>query len=47
MAQQQCTIFWHLSRLAHYQNWVFDREHHQNRLPIGPDWVWLGLIPVD
>jgi hypothetical protein len=45
--QQQSTIFWLRGRSAHHQNRVFDREHRQNRLLIGSDWVWSGLIPID
>jgi hypothetical protein len=30
-----------------YQNRVFDWEHHQNWLPIGSGWVWLGLVGPD
>jgi hypothetical protein len=29
-AQQQRTVFWHRGQSVHHQNWVFDREHHQN-----------------
>jgi hypothetical protein len=46
-AQQQRTIFWHRGRSVHHQNWVFDREHCQNQVLIGSDWVWLCPIPID